>query len=66
MRGAELMNALCAAAAEASVPVALIGGKTDEVLSRLKRILHSRYPSLNIPFAYSPPFSPPSTERPLA
>ncbi len=32
MRGAELMNALCAAAAEASVPVALIGGKTDEVL----------------------------------
>ncbi len=37
MRGAELMNALCAAAAEGSVPVAPIGGKTDEVLSRLKR-----------------------------
>jgi exopolysaccharide biosynthesis WecB/TagA/CpsF family protein len=63
MRGAELMNALCAAAAEASVPVALIGGKTDEVLGRLKRVLHSRYPSLNIPFAYSPPFSTPSTEE---
>jgi N-acetylglucosaminyldiphosphoundecaprenol N-acetyl-beta-D-mannosaminyltransferase len=33
------------------------------VLSRLKRVLHSRYPSLNIPFAYSPPFSTPSTEE---
>jgi exopolysaccharide biosynthesis WecB/TagA/CpsF family protein len=63
MRGAELMSALCKAAAEAGVPVALIGGKTEEVLSRLKGILHRRYPLLNIPFAYSPPFGTPSPEE---
>jgi N-acetylglucosaminyldiphosphoundecaprenol N-acetyl-beta-D-mannosaminyltransferase len=63
MRGAELMNALCATAAKAAVPVALIGGKTEEVLCRLKSSLHSRHPSLNIPFAYSPPFGTPSPEE---
>lgn len=63
MRGAELMDALCAAAAAAAVPVALIGGKTEEVLCRLKKSLHCRYPSLNISFAYSPPFATPSPEE---
>lgn len=56
--GADLMLALCERAAEAGVPAALIGGRTEDALTLLREKLLARFPKLKIVFAWSPPFRP--------
>jgi len=56
MRGDQLTLALCRRAAASRVPVALVGGKNDEVLARMVLALRDQCPELEIACAYSPPF----------
>lgn len=62
-RGVDLMLALCAAATEKLIPIALIGGKNDSVLEKLVARLRSQFPSIEIVFADSPPFRPLTPEE---
>lgn len=55
--GPELTIRLCAAAAEAGVPIYLYGS-SPEVIEKLKANLLAKYPSLIIAGAESPPFRP--------
>jgi N-acetylglucosaminyldiphosphoundecaprenol N-acetyl-beta-D-mannosaminyltransferase len=55
--GADLMEALCAAAAARNIPIGLHGG-TPETLVTLREILTRRFPDLTIAYAVSPPFAP--------
>lgn len=55
-RGDKLMLRLCEEAAQAGVAVALIGGRDNQVLSTLREKLMARCPTLNITYAFSPPF----------
>jgi N-acetylglucosaminyldiphosphoundecaprenol N-acetyl-beta-D-mannosaminyltransferase len=55
--GPDLMPILCAAAEREEVPVGLYGG-TEETLARLQQRLRERFPRLQIPFAWAPPFRP--------
>ncbi|MBO6726248.1 MAG: WecB/TagA/CpsF family glycosyltransferase [Rhizobiaceae bacterium] len=54
--GSGLMRTLCREAERRALAVALIGGRDDEVLEDLKAALTRDFPSLQIAFAYSPPF----------
>lgn len=63
VRGAELMLALCRAAERERLPVALIGGRDDEILGRLVSRLRTQFPALPIAFTYSPPFREPTSEE---
>jgi len=65
LKGADLMLELCAAAARERVPIALIGGRDDEILAKLKAELLRRWPTLQIVFAYSPPFRAPTPQEVL-
>lgn len=58
VKGAEIMLELCRRAADEGIPIALIGGKNEIVLSRLTEKLLELLPSLKIVFVYSPPFTP--------
>jgi N-acetylglucosaminyldiphosphoundecaprenol N-acetyl-beta-D-mannosaminyltransferase len=62
-RGVDLMLALCEAAAERAIPIALIGGKSDSVLEKLTTRLRSQFPGIEIAFAHSPPFRPLTPEE---
>ncbi len=53
--GPHLMEAICRKAAEQGVPIGLYGGKI-ETLDALQTSLESRYPGIQIPYKYSPPF----------
>jgi N-acetylglucosaminyldiphosphoundecaprenol N-acetyl-beta-D-mannosaminyltransferase len=53
--GPDLMLSVCAAAADARVPIALLGG-TPDVLERLTAVLRARFPKLDIALAIPPPF----------
>jgi len=53
--GPDLVPAICALAAQRGVRVGLYGG-TPEVVRRLREVLLERFPRLDIPFAWSPPF----------
>jgi exopolysaccharide biosynthesis WecB/TagA/CpsF family protein len=53
--GPELMNRLCARAADESIPIYLYGSSPD-VIEQLKQRLLARYPALQIAGAKSPPF----------
>ena len=55
--GPDLMPVLCAAAEREQVPIGLYGG-TEETLARLQQRLRERFPRLQIPFAWAPPFRP--------
>jgi len=55
--GPSLTPILCGEAARQGVPVGFYGG-TDEVLEMMKANLTADYPSLDIAYAYSPPFRP--------
>ncbi len=60
--GPDLVPEICARAASRGIPVGLYGG-TPEVLALLRAELRRRFPALDIPFAYSPPFRPISDEE---
>lgn len=65
-RGDELMLRLCEEAAQEGVPVALIGGRDEQVLATIREKLLARYPMLDIAYAFSPPFrAPTQAEREL-
>lgn len=55
-KGADLMIDLCREAARRGVPVALVGGRDEQVLAALQANLLARFPDLQIVMAYSPPF----------
>lgn len=59
-RGAELMKDLCAAAEREGIRIALIGGRDEAGMMRLKDRLRAAFPRLDVAFAHSPPFRPPS------
>jgi N-acetylglucosaminyldiphosphoundecaprenol N-acetyl-beta-D-mannosaminyltransferase len=63
--GADLMEGLCARAAQHAIPIGLHGG-ADETLHRLRLVLLSRWPSLQIAHAESPPFGPVTPEAAAA
>jgi N-acetylglucosaminyldiphosphoundecaprenol N-acetyl-beta-D-mannosaminyltransferase len=56
LRAAIIMPELCRRAEKTGVPIALIGGKDQEVLDKLERNLREKFPALKIAFMYSPPF----------
>jgi N-acetylglucosaminyldiphosphoundecaprenol N-acetyl-beta-D-mannosaminyltransferase len=58
IRGADLMLALCRAMEERGMPIALVGGRDDAALDKLKAALLKKFPSLAIAHAFSPPFRP--------
>ena len=56
--GSRLMQELCREAAANNIPVALIGGRDEGTLARIKLALSEDFPDLDIAYAYSPPFRP--------
>lgn len=60
--GPSLTPIVCREAARQGVPVGFYGG-TDEVLEMMKANLTADYPSLDIAYAYSPPFRPLTEEE---
>jgi len=60
--GPTLTPLLCACAAREGLPIALYGG-APEVLPALCDTLQERFPGLEIVYAESPPFRPPSPEE---
>jgi N-acetylglucosaminyldiphosphoundecaprenol N-acetyl-beta-D-mannosaminyltransferase len=62
LRGADLMKLLCARAARLDVPVALVGGRDDDVLADLRTRLGEAFPALKIVYVHAPPFRPASME----
>lgn len=60
--GPTLMPEICARAARSGMPIGLYGG-SPPVLERLREVLLARFPGLEIPFAYSPPFRPQSGDE---
>ena len=53
--GPTLMLHVCELAAREGVPVGFYGG-TEEVLTDLRSVLRTRYPELDVAYAYAPPF----------
>jgi N-acetylglucosaminyldiphosphoundecaprenol N-acetyl-beta-D-mannosaminyltransferase len=53
--GPDLLPEICARAAQRGIRVGLYGGAPDAVL-RLRTVLQGRFPRLEVPFAWSPPF----------
>lgn len=60
--GPDLMEAVCAKAAEEGIPIGIYGGKI-EVLDALETALIGRYPNLKITYKYAPPFRPLTPEE---
>jgi N-acetylglucosaminyldiphosphoundecaprenol N-acetyl-beta-D-mannosaminyltransferase len=60
--GPDLMPAVLESAAKSGVPVGLYGG-SPEVLRRLVERLTTRFPKLDIAYAESPPYRPPTQEE---
>jgi len=67
INGPDLMLRLCERAADAALPVALVGS-TPQTLAALQRQLRAAWPALPIVLAESPPFRPltPAEEEALA
>lgn len=57
VRGPDLTLSICAAAQAQRVPVGFYGG-LPERLRNLVEMMHARFPSLEIAYAYAPPFRP--------
>lgn len=55
--GPDLMLQLCGSAAAAGLPVALVGGRDEVALGTLAERLCSAHPTLDISYAFSPPFA---------
>jgi N-acetylglucosaminyldiphosphoundecaprenol N-acetyl-beta-D-mannosaminyltransferase len=60
--GPDLMPLVLEAAARAGLPVGFYGG-TPRVLARLIDAMRTRFPSLEVAYAESPPFRPPTAEE---
>src|SRR5690606_15472525 len=60
--GPALTPIVCEYAARRGVPVGFYGG-TPDVLEELRKRLTARFPGLQIPYAFSPPFRPPTPEE---
>jgi len=60
--GPDLMPEICARAEARGVPVGFYGG-TPAVLGALRLRLRARFPRLEIPFAFAPPFAPVAPEE---
>jgi N-acetylglucosaminyldiphosphoundecaprenol N-acetyl-beta-D-mannosaminyltransferase len=60
--GPSLTLAVCAGAAAAGIPVGFLGGNA-EVLSDLLASLRSRFPDLDVAYAWDPPFRPLTPEE---
>ena len=56
VRGQDLMNQLCVTAAQKKLNIGLYGGASDLVLTKVKAQLHRANPTLQISYAFSPPF----------
>lgn len=56
LRGDQLTLEICREAAERQLPIALIGGKDDVVLSLMVDALLGKVPGLQIVYSWSPPF----------
>lgn len=54
--GSEMMRTLCGEAERQGIPIALIGGRDDDVLALIKSKLKEEFPALRIAYGYSPPF----------
>lgn len=63
--GPDLTLHVCAAAADAGLPIALYGG-TPESLDAFVRFLHARFPGLEVACRIAPPFRPPTPEEDAA
>ena len=55
VRGPDLFLLVCKEAEKANIPIGLYGG-TKQSLSKLMIFLEKKFPKLNIPYSYSPPF----------
>ena len=55
--GPDLTPVVLQMAADSGIPVGFFGA-TPETLDRLKSVLRERFPQLQIPYAWSPPFRP--------
>lgn len=66
VRGQDIMNAICDFSNRAQVRVGLYGGSSDEVLSSVCSTLRSNYPSLEVAYAFSPPFRALSSDEEVA
>ena len=60
--GPDLTLEVIAAAAAENIPVGFYGGALD-VLEAMLRVLKSKCPGLQVPYAYSPPFRPLTAEE---
>jgi N-acetylglucosaminyldiphosphoundecaprenol N-acetyl-beta-D-mannosaminyltransferase len=66
IRGGDIMLELCKEAQQREIPIALIGGRTEAVLSNIERELGNRFPELQIAYSHSPPFREMSEAEELA
>ena len=57
VRGADLALDICAYAEQQRIPLGLFGG-SEAVIARLKQVLLTRFPKLEIAYTDSPPFRP--------
>jgi N-acetylglucosaminyldiphosphoundecaprenol N-acetyl-beta-D-mannosaminyltransferase len=55
--GPDLTPLVCAAAADAGIPVGFLGG-TPDVLDALGATMRQRFPQLEVAYRWSPPFRP--------
>lgn len=60
--GPDLMMALCKSAADAGIPIGLLGG-SEGTLKALRSRLSVTLPALKIAYAYSPPYRPHTLEE---
>jgi N-acetylglucosaminyldiphosphoundecaprenol N-acetyl-beta-D-mannosaminyltransferase len=56
VRGQDLMNQLCVTAAHKKLNIGLYGGASDLVLTKVKAQLRRANPTLQISYAFSPPY----------
>lgn len=63
--GPDLTLRICAAAEKEAVQVGFYGGR-PEVLAALISVLHRRFPSLRVAYAWAPPFRPTTPEEDTA
>jgi N-acetylglucosaminyldiphosphoundecaprenol N-acetyl-beta-D-mannosaminyltransferase len=61
--GPRLMELVCERAAVERIPIGLYGGSSPAVLTQLCDALTGRWPTLQIAYAWSPPFRPLSEEQ---
>ncbi len=56
VRGQDLVHALCAVSAAKSLKIGFYGGSSATMLQTVTRRLQSKYPGLQVPYAFAPPY----------